>query len=118
VLRRGGRLAFTTIELSPRLDPRSRRRARAAAPRRAGLRRSYGALLASAGFADVGERDGTSEYLDTTRAWLKFSEPHLDELAEIDGRAVIEERVQGWRDAIAALEAGWLRRTLYWGTRP
>lgn len=74
--------------------------------------------MKSAGFQQAGGRDVTAAYLATTRAWLEMSERHADALIAVDGADLIRERMQGWRDAIAALERGWLRRTLYWATRP
>ena len=72
----------------------------------------------SAGFEDGGERDVTAEYLATTRAWLACTEPERDALAALAGPELVDERLKGWRDAIPALERGWLLRTLYWATRP
>ena len=114
----GGRLAFTTIELTPGLSPRERRIARVAAPRAVGSRRPYPDLLASAGFTGMGVRDATAEYLQTCRLWLETSEPLRDEVAAIDGAEAVADRLQRWREDIDAIERGWLTRALYWAHRP
>ena len=116
-LKPDGRLAFTTIELTPGLSPRERRLARVAAPRAVGSRRPYPALLASAGFVDIGTRDATAEYLQTSRLWLQTTEPLRDEVAEVDGHQTVADRLQSWRDDIEAIENGWVTRALYWARR-
>lgn len=117
VLRPGGVLALTTIELGLDLTRAQRRRVAPSAPRAVGSRRPYADLMATAGFADVGQRDVTEEYLATTRSWLEHSQPNRERLYEVDGREAVDERLQGWRDAAAAVERGYLRRTIYWGQR-
>lgn len=117
ILRPGGRIALTTIEWAPGLTPAQRRASRDAAPRAVGSRRPYADLLAAAGFVDVGARDVTGEFLATTRAWLTTSEPVRDRLAETDGETVVEERLQGWRDNLGAIQQGHLKRTIYWAVR-
>lgn len=117
-LRPGGRIALTTIEWAPGLTRAEKRASADAAPRAVGSRRPYPDLLASAGFVDLGSRDVTDEYRATTSAWLSNSEPVRDRLYAADGEQAVEDRLQGWRDDLAALDRGHLRRTLYWGTRP
>ena len=117
-MRPGGRLAFTTIELSEGLRGAARRQAVSAAPQAASSRRPYVDLLASARYAEVLHDDLTGEYLTTARGWLENVQQHYDELVSLDGEATVEERVAGWREAIDALEAGLLRRSLYAATRP
>jgi hypothetical protein len=117
VLRPLGRLAFTVIELAPRMSSLERRAVGPLSPRAVGTRRPYPAMLASAGFDQIGSRDITSEYLATVRAWLSASEPRRGELIAVDGETLITDRLEAWRGAIVAVEAGWLRRTLYWATR-
>jgi hypothetical protein len=118
LLRPGGRVAFTTIELAEGLSATQRRQAREAAPRAAAIRSPYPALLTSAGFTDIRHRDLTGEYLATARDWLHHSLPHRDALIAVDGAQQVNERLQGWRNAVSALEAGWLRRTLHAARRP
>lgn len=118
VLEPGGRIAFHTIELAPDARPADPEEIDRSAPRAVGSRRPYRELLTAAGLAVVGSRDVTEEYLRTLRAWLAHSEPVFDLLAEVDGEEAVAERIGKWRRAAAAVEAGWLRRSLYWATRP
>lgn len=113
MLRKGGRIAFSTIELAPALTGAARRRARDAGPRAAATRRPYADLLASAGFVDVRSGDLTAPYRATTAAWLRETEARRDELVAVDGEDVVAERLAKWRDALEALDAGLLRRSLY-----
>lgn len=116
-LRPGGSIAFTTIEWAPGLTRAEKRASAEAGPRAIGSRRPYADLLASAGFVDIGSREATGEYRATMSAWLAESEPVRERLYAADGEQAVEERLQIWRDALAALDRGHLRRTLYWGTR-
>ena len=75
-------------------------------------------MLAAAGFRDVGFRDVTLEYLDTTLAWMRETVPRLDRVGEVDGHEAAAERVASWAAAAEAIEAGLLRRGLYWARRP
>ena len=117
-LRPGGRIAFTTLDLAEGLQGAERRRACEAAPRAAALRKPYPTLLASAGFSDISQRDLTPEYRATAAAWLRGWERHAEELAAIEGHDVVNERLTGWRDGIAAVDAGWVRRRMYAARRP
>ena len=118
MLRPGGRIAFTTLDLADRLSGADRRKAREAAPRAAALRKPYTALLASAGFDEISQQDLTDEYRATASAWLREWERAADDLAAIEGRDSVEERLAGWRDGIAAIDAGWLHRRMYAARRP
>ena len=118
VLRPGGRLAFTTIEAAPGLTRSQRRRLEPAAPRAVGSRWPYPEMLRRAGYAEVGERDVTEEYLETVRGWIAATEPVRELVAEVDGAAEVEERLELWRDAMQMIDRGWLRRSIYWATSP
>jgi cyclopropane fatty-acyl-phospholipid synthase-like methyltransferase len=111
LLRPRGRLAFFTISVTPGLASADRRRAVAAGPPAPtgpdltdGLRRY--------GFIDVREIDVTSDYLETARAWRAARIRHRDELRPVDPE-VYDERLDKGEQAIAAIEAGLLRRTLH-----
>jgi len=64
------------------------------------------------GFVDVREIDVTSDYLETARAWRAARIRHRDELRPVDPE-VYDERLEKGEKAIAAIEAGQLRRTLH-----
>lgn len=117
VLRPGGALAFTTIELAPDLTPLQRERAEVAAPPAAASDRGYLELLDAAGFVEIGSRDVSGEFRMTAQAWLDHSEPVRDRLEEVEGAAEVAEKLHGWREKIEAVEEGLVRRTLYWGRR-
>lgn len=118
MLRPGGKLALTTIELSPDVPGAERRRAIGAGPRAVTSRRPYPALLESAGFAHVGQRDLTDEYLESMTAWKGGYLARRVELEAVEGPEVVAERLDVWTQALAAAERGWLRRTMYWAQRP
>ena len=107
-------MALSVIERAPGLPRATRARMAEAAPRAVGSRRPYPDLLAAAGFADIGQRDATAEYLETSRAWLAITEPLRDEVAAIDGEDAVAQKLLDWRQSIEAIESGWLTRCLYW----
>ena len=69
-------------------------------------------LLARAGFVDVRGTDVTGEYHATTHAWLAARLRHRDAVRPLDP-AMFDERIAKNRAALAAIEAGLLRRTMY-----
>ncbi|MPZ72751.1 MAG: hypothetical protein GEU74_05880 [Nitriliruptorales bacterium] len=117
MLRSGGRIALSVIERTPGLSRSVRRSIAEAAPRAVASRRPYTALLASAGFEEIGRRDATAEYLTTTRAWLNATEPLVAEVAAVDGAEAVAQKLVDWRTSITAIEAGLLVRRLYWARR-
>lgn len=112
-LRDRGRTAFITIELAPDLQPEERQRAREAGPRTVTASQPYPHLLERAGFADVHIDDVTEDYLATLGRWVEQTRSHRDRLVEVDGREAVRDRLDSWTAAIEAVEAGWLRRTIY-----
>ena len=114
VLRRGGRIALSVIERAPGLSRATRTRIADAEPRAVGTRKPYPDLLAGAGFGDIGQRDATAEYLETSRAWLAMTEPLRDEVAAIDGEDAVVQKLLDLRQSIEAIQSGWLFRRLYW----
>ena len=114
MLRPGGRIALSVIERAPGLSRAARARMAEAEPRAVGTRKPYSDLLAAAGFGDIGRRDATAEYLETSRAWLAMTEPRRDEVAAIDGEEAVAQKLVDWRQSIEAIESGWLFRRLYW----
>jgi hypothetical protein len=110
-------MAFTTIHLPSDIPPAHRARARASGPRAVGSRGAHDAMLRRADFDVDVERDVTSEFLATARAWLRESEALADELASLQPAGEFEERQQDRRQMIAAIEDGLLRRTMFVATR-
>ena len=118
LLRPGGRIALTTIYVTPGLSPAARRRAHRSGPRAVASRADQPKLLASAGFVDVGEVDLTKEFAITGSAWVNQWDLHADELIALEGQAAFEERQRGRRVQLRAIEDGLLRRGLLAATRP
>lgn len=111
VLRPGGRLAFFTISNAAGLSLVDYRRAVAAGPP-ALDGPEVSDMLRRAGFCDVSEVDVTDEYLATTIAWRAARLRHRDTVRPIDP-AMYDERLARGEEAIEAIEAGLLRRTLH-----
>jgi hypothetical protein len=117
LLRPGGRLALATIYVTPGLSPAARRRAHRAGPRAVAARIEQTALLTSAGFGAIGERDVTAEFAVTSRAWLTEWEAHADVLAPLEPPGCFDQRQRERRAQLAATEDGLLRRGLFSATR-
>jgi ubiquinone/menaquinone biosynthesis C-methylase UbiE len=114
----GGRTAFTAIFPAAGLAAADTRRAIEAGPPNCGLRTSYPSLLRSVGFVDVEERDLTVDYLVTVSRKLEVAEQFAGDMIEMLGRQEYERRQAERRLAIAAIEAGLLRRCLFLARRP
>ena len=118
LLRPGGRIAYTTIYVTPGLPSAARRRAQRSGPRAVASRAEQTQLLASAGFVDIDRLDVTSEFAMTARAWLTESETHAEALAAVEAPGAFDERQRDRRRQIAAIDDGLLRRALLSATRP
>lgn len=117
LLRPGGRIALTTIYVTPGLSPAARRRAHRSGPRAVASRADQPRLLEAAGFVDIGEVDLTPEFATTGQAWLDEWDHHADELIHLEGPAAFEERQRDRRVQLRAIEDGLLRRGLFSATR-
>jgi hypothetical protein len=82
------------------------------------LHTGYPSLLRSAGFGDVEERDRTADYLATASRKLDVADRHTGAMIELLGRRAFDEMQAERRLAIAAIEAGLLRRALFVARRP
>jgi hypothetical protein len=117
-LRHGGRTAFTAIFPAAGLTAADARRAIEAGPPNCGLRTSYPSLLHTVGFVDVEERDLTADYVVTASRKLRVAEEFAADMVEMLGREEYE-RIQAERQqAISAIGAGLLRRSLFLARRP
>lgn len=116
-LRRGGRLAFHTIQVPPGLSPAQRRRASSIGPPAVTVRTTYLSLLRSAGFIKVDVADLTAEYLATQRRWLAATLRHEEGLCSALGDEAVREGRVRRRRTLGAIEDGLLQRTLYTATR-
>ena len=118
LLKPGGRLAFFTIEVPHGVSGASRRRAVQAGPPAAGSRRPVSELLQAAGFTDVTVDDVTAEFRVTQSQWLGEWDRRADALRGCLGVEMFETRQQERRTALAVIDEGLLRRSLYVATRP
>jgi len=118
LLEPGGRIALTTIYVTPGMPLPARRRAHRSGPRAVASRATQPQLLASAGFVDLDEVDLTPEFAVT--GWTRFNEwaDHADELIQLEGPVAFEERQRGRQLQLRAIEDGLLRRGLFSATRP
>lgn len=111
-------MIFTTIEAMPELSPADRRRVAGAGPSAVLTRSSYPSLLRSAGFDDIRHTDLTGEYRSTQQAWIDAMNSRSSAIAAATGREAFEQRLADRRAALAAVDAGLLRRSQYAATRP
>jgi hypothetical protein len=118
ILRPGGRTAFYTIAVSEDLSKRDHRRAVRLGPRAVASTRGQAELVAAAGFVDIDEVDVTAEFLDTARAWLRFSLELEPTLRIALGDELFDQRMVDRTDLVRATEEGLLRRLLLVGTAP
>lgn len=87
------------------------------APPAVATRRPYGELLASAGFTGIGSRDVTDAYRQTAQDWLAETHRHVDALRAASDPAELEELLATRKMRVEEIEAGHLRRWLYWADR-
>jgi cyclopropane fatty-acyl-phospholipid synthase-like methyltransferase len=113
LLRRGGRLAFTTIYVSPDLEAIRRRRAHRAGPPHVATRRPYPDLVAQAGFDDVVEIDVTTAYAHTQRAWYEATESRAHELRRLTSDSEFAANQADRRLTLTAIAEGRLQRSLF-----
>lgn len=118
LIRRGGRIAYTTISIAPDLDAAARRRARQSGPRAVSSRAGQRRLLESAGFVDIDELDVSAAFADTARAWIEGRAAHGEALAALEAPGAFDERLMDSRAMLAAVEDGLLRRGILSAVRP
>jgi ubiquinone/menaquinone biosynthesis C-methylase UbiE len=118
VLRPGGRTVFSVIFPTRGLAARAARRAAAAGPPVCALPTSYPSLLRSAGFVAVEEHDVTDAYLETARRKVEVYREYAEHLADMLGAEQYAEMMQRFPGAIAAIEGGLLRRSIFDARRP
>ena len=85
----------------------------AAGPLHVAASASYPDLLALAGFGEIDEVDLTDQYRVTAAAWLHESARATEQLEEIVGIEEFRRGQQEREEAMAAIESGFLRRSLF-----
>lgn len=118
MLKRGGRIAFFTIQPRPGLDPRRRRKANRVGPAGVAVPTSYESLLRSAGFRGIDAVDVTSEYHACQRRWIDAMARHEGPLRDSMGDEMYDQRVRDRGATLLAIDEGLLSRFVYSATRP
>lgn len=117
MLRSGGRIAFLTIQPTPGLSARQRRRAHLIGPAAVAVPTSYPSLLASAGFVEVDTVDVTGDYLATQLSWIESLAAREEAMREVMGHDPYDERMRERHRAVQATRDGLLSRFMYSATR-
>lgn len=86
-------------------------------PRAVATRRPYRELLALAGYTGIGSRDVTDAYLRTAQDWLAETHRQVEALRATTDPAEVEELLATREMRVEQIEAGHLRRRLYWADR-
>lgn len=106
-------MAFHVIHPAPGLDDHDREQALLAGPPFVDSGRPYPDLVAEAGFSDIVEMDLTAEWRDIEEGWLTESAKVIPELEEVFGGEAVAESREERHNTIAAIDAGLLKRSLY-----
>jgi hypothetical protein len=117
LLRPDGRIAYTTIFVTPGLSPTSRRRAQRSGPRAVGSRSDQRQLLVSAGFRDIAILDVTAAFARTASAWIDGWSVNEAALTLTESPEVFAERQRDRSVQLRAVHDGLLRRALFSATR-
>lgn len=110
-------MAFLTIQPTPGLDARQRRRANRVGPVAVAVPTSYESLLHTAGFVDVLATDLTGEYRSTQHRWIDATLRYGDAIREVVGDEAYDDRARTRHATLEAIDAGLLSRFLYTATR-
>ena len=118
MLRPGGRTAFITIILSPKLSKAQHRRGAWLGPRSVTSTRPIDVLMEAAGFANIETVDLTADFVTTARGWVRAAEREEEELRRAVGDEAFDEEQSDRKDIVTGVEEGLLRRVLVAGRRP
>jgi cyclopropane fatty-acyl-phospholipid synthase-like methyltransferase len=116
LLRPDGRLAFTTIYVTPGLDRARHRRAVRAGPFHVAARRPYPELVVQAGFTDVVDIDVTEDYARTQQAWCDATESRAEQLRTLMSASEHAAARADRRLTRSAIAEGLLRRSMITAT--
>ena len=106
-------MTFTTIALAPDLAAAERRIAMESGPRFMDSEEDYAALLARSGWFLQERIDLTAAYLSSMRSELDGMKARTDALVQVFGRDEFTRRVERQQAAVAAIDAGFVRRELF-----
>ena len=113
VVRPGGRMAFTVIEVMPGLSPLRHQQGVEAGPEYVESGNPYVDLLAETRWTTIVDHDVTDEFREMGGRLLFAREARRDRLIELLGHDPVEEKIQRTRGTIAAIDRGSLRRCMY-----
>ena len=113
VVRPGGRMAFTVLEVMPGLSPLDHGRGVEGGPEYVESDDPYTDLLTETGWSSVGDRDLTDEFGAMAERLHVARETRRDRLVELLGRDRVEEMLDRNQRRIASVEEGLLRRCMY-----
>ena len=113
VARDGARMTFTTISLAPSLPATERGIAMGSGPRFMDSEEDYAALLRQSGWSLRERIDLTSAYLSSMWSELDGMKARADALTQVFGQAEFTRRMQRQQAAVAAIDAGFVRRELF-----
>ena len=111
-------MAFYTIFIAPNLSEEARRRARQAGSSSVYSRAEQQALLRSAGFVHITERDATDEFLRFQRKLIEANYRHGDAIRKSIGAEAFDQRLASRQASLSAIKADLLRRALFVAQRP
>jgi len=115
-IRGAGRMAFTVISVAPGLSAGQYRRAVANGPVFIESEASYPSMLAETGWSVVEHDDITEAYARSCQRQLAADEAQEAGLTRLLGAEEFALRLAGWRDKLAALRDGLLRRHFFIAT--
>lgn len=110
-------MGFHVIQPTQGLSGAGRRRASRSGPSAVALATSYESLLSSAGFATTSVTDITDEYASTLRRWIDAHARREAAIRDAVGSEAFDERAEGRRETLSAIDDGVLSRFLYTAER-
>lgn len=113
VIRLQGRMAFTVISIAPGLTTEQQARAIVNGPEFIETDTEYEHHLAVTGWELISREDLSPAYAASCERQIRADEMHEPEVAELIGREMFTERLRGWREKLAAIRDGLLRRELF-----
>jgi SAM-dependent methyltransferase len=113
VARDGARMTFTTIALAPSLSAAERGIAMESGPIFMDSKEDYAALLGQSGWSLQERIDLTAAYLSSMQSELDGMKARAEALAQVFGQDEFTRRVERQQAAVAAIDAGFVRRELF-----
>lgn len=113
VLRRGGRMAFSVLDIPPGLSSAEHARALETAPEFVETDADYTTLLEETGWALLERRDLTRQFMESCGKRLRLEAERQTELRPVIGPAEFDARQDKFRRRLPVLEQGHLRRELF-----